>query len=441
MKLIQMSTLAILGLTFLGGCGDTTAANENEITNSIKPHQLNKEMRLNSNQEDIGLNVKISNDSTDYIFEYSSSTKHIQIYLNTDKTETSGYRRWGGIGAEYLIEDHYMFKYVGGADGMDWNWEYLGEVSEITGDYYAKLAFDTFGQDVNSFTVQAIAVNENWHNVFTSNETVMTRVVDYKRYRKVLGYSSGIQDNRPQAIISQDNLNYYLLYYRDEFDMAHTQFFVDIDTNSATGYEVSNSTDEKLGAEYLIEDNMLFKYIGSDGATTWQWERVGQLHTFNGHLNKVVIALPKKEVSDWNTECKIVNIALNESWNFLYSSKMVTYKSIHIDNIIKDAYDRAMEAYRASDNYTLPNYRRLTDRNLIISSNNKYVAIDGSKNLAVFAVENPENSFRLIHPYTENEVATDIVFTSDTEIKYTGNGRGWVNHYRYNFLTDELIEE
>ena len=50
----------------------------------------------------------------------------------------------------------------------------------------------------------------------------------------------------------------------------HYQVFIDVDSNKQTGYYepwIPNA-----GAEYLLEDNVLFKYAGTGGSHDWNWE-------------------------------------------------------------------------------------------------------------------------------------------------------------------------
>ena len=59
-------------------------------------------------------------------------------------------------------------------------------------------------------------------------------------------------------------------------DMAHLQVYVDIDNNKATGYsngpiEYQGITYDIIGADYMVEDNQLFK---STSTTEWKWELV-----------------------------------------------------------------------------------------------------------------------------------------------------------------------
>ncbi|GEM_PF-7130848 len=59
-------------------------------------------------------------------------------------------------------------------------------------------------------------------------------------------------------------------------DVRHIQYFIDADNDPATGY---NGTDgwEIIGADYLIEDGMVFR---SASESAWEWDYIGKFETF-----------------------------------------------------------------------------------------------------------------------------------------------------------------
>ncbi len=78
---------------------------------------------------------------------------------------------------------------------------------------------------------------------------------------------ANFNDSSQYHIQSDDEFIFFKIYNYDKNIVAHSQFYLNIDNNTQTGYK-NNS-----GSEYLIEDNRLYKYIGS-GGYDWKWELV-----------------------------------------------------------------------------------------------------------------------------------------------------------------------
>ncbi len=305
MNLAQKNMLRLVGLVLLSGCGGGSSTHiEVDSVSSAVPHKISRNVTYYG--DTTNLHVDIRNDENNYIFGYSNDTEHIQIYLDTDKNEASGYRLWDdeGIGADYLIEDYYIFRYTG-AGATEWSWEYLGEISEQTGDYYAELPIDGFGKDVKSFTSQAISVDENWEAVFAKEDEVVTRVVDL--YGDLQRFSI-------TTAVAQDDLNIYFIYLENA-NPAHSQYFINIDLDEQTGYV---EDDFILGAEYMIEDDVLFKY-SLENESGWQWEYVRKVDmgvVYSDQYLQIMqyVAVPKSEVPEWNGMCEVSAIYPTETW-------------------------------------------------------------------------------------------------------------------------------
>ncbi len=75
-------------------------------------------------------------------------------------------------------------------------------------------------------------------------------------------------------------------------------YYLDTDKNNQTGYY--SKWTPKVGAEYLLEDGVLFKYTGTDGTNEWSWDVVG----YNGmrdfdHSIKSILAYGITINDDW----------------------------------------------------------------------------------------------------------------------------------------------
>ena len=76
-------------------------------------------------------NGQASNDATTatYTYQYTGSPQFFRVYIDTDVNSTTGYRI-GGIGAEYLIENSWLYKYSG--TGASWAWTRLSSISSFS---------------------------------------------------------------------------------------------------------------------------------------------------------------------------------------------------------------------------------------------------------------------------------------------------------------------
>ena len=69
--------------------------------------------------------ARATNDDTtiSYTFSYTGTRKYFRVYIDADQKLTTGFSL-GGIRAEYLIENAYLYSYAG--DGKSWVWTRIG---------------------------------------------------------------------------------------------------------------------------------------------------------------------------------------------------------------------------------------------------------------------------------------------------------------------------
>ncbi len=87
---------------------------------SISPYAKNgdKSLKLFANSDNLFIHL-----------EQSAFPAHIQIYIDSDHNEQTGYREneWNGFAPDYLVEDGYLYRYTGKGD---WGWEFVDIVSK-----------------------------------------------------------------------------------------------------------------------------------------------------------------------------------------------------------------------------------------------------------------------------------------------------------------------
>ena len=129
MKTNLLTLSSIIFLSLFTGCGSNVTTSDK----IIKPHDTSKLGRVVSLQKDWswfvdstiknytgGFNVEVN-----FYQGFPSSVKHYQYFLDTDNDKSSGFNGkngWEITGADYLIEDGVIFKYISNAENK-WNWE------------------------------------------------------------------------------------------------------------------------------------------------------------------------------------------------------------------------------------------------------------------------------------------------------------------------------
>ncbi len=93
--------------------------------------------------------------------------------------------------------------------------------------------------------------------------------LEYLKYMQVYNVNTITFDLK---VDDNGKLNVKLNKHFDKKQGVHYQFFIDTDNDRATGYY--DPWVPSIGAEYLLEDNVLFKYKGHEASHKWDWEVV-----------------------------------------------------------------------------------------------------------------------------------------------------------------------
>ncbi len=128
--------------------------------------------------------------------------------------------------------------------------------------------------------------------------------------------------------ISNDN-NYYLFNINSKSE--HTIIYIDIDKSSQSGYTAFGAY--SVGAEYLIEDNRIYKYTGT-GKYDWSWEMIG--NTIDNDIRavspdtfftKVPLNAFGADVGTFNARA----MTLDDTWNEVAVSNQVVFTKVGND--------------------------------------------------------------------------------------------------------------
>jgi len=136
MKKPIMTGLVALAALLYGGCG-STGLKQKEPGTVKQPHDTRALGRAVSLEKDWSWDVEVRRDKSkggaynlSYIFwaGLPKEVAHFQFFIDTDnnpKTGFTGKNGWEITGADYLVEDEDLYKYVESVD-KGWHWEHYG---------------------------------------------------------------------------------------------------------------------------------------------------------------------------------------------------------------------------------------------------------------------------------------------------------------------------
>jgi hypothetical protein len=300
--------LTILGISFIVGCGSS-----GKSTSQIAAHE-SKEKVVRANWEEVNkpgesslgvLKKSLDNNLIEInLVKGDQVGEHIQFFIDSDYNEATGYSNDWVDGADYLIEDGRVYKST--ANGSGWNWQRTG-TAEFDNDnthVYARTTTEIIEHIKSSFRVAAISSNGNQEWIIVSN--ILMKPID----RKIITIDANPSDWREIPVKAHSDMgdlkviddinNLYFLIEKGNLGQ-HTQIFLNIDNDVNSGYS-SSILDHKSGAEYLIEDNRLYKSTANDGS--WSWQKVGSVQ-YAKEDNLIEISVVKSEVGITNDAASI----------------------------------------------------------------------------------------------------------------------------------------
>jgi phosphatidylinositol-3-phosphatase len=206
-----------------------------------------------------------TNDSSivTYTVSYSGTHQYYRVYVDSDGNAGSGFA-YGGIGAEFLLENANLYRYTG--SGGDWSWSPVATVT-----------FSANGSQA-SWTVarselgEADACHAAANLVFDIDDGTAPIVRQLLTPASTCAPATGAPDagaavgalRNPRA--TNDAIN---AQYAFAFDGAPAYFrvYVDTDANASTGFAAGTG----VGAEYLLEGSDVYRYVGPG----WKWTPAG----------------------------------------------------------------------------------------------------------------------------------------------------------------------
>jgi hypothetical protein len=201
-----------------------------------------------------------TNDSTNitYVFQYSSAGNFYRTYIDSDVNAGTGFGI-GGIGADYLVEDGFLYQYV----GPGWNWSQIGAITYSNSNNTASWTF------ARSSIGETNCTNETANVVFQVEFAGGTFDTSSALSDNYVPCSSPLFD----SVTTNDGTNvYYKMSYSGSWTLFHV--FIDADQNASTGYATGG-----IGADYFLENGNLYQHTGGTGS--WTWNNLGAVTAYN----------------------------------------------------------------------------------------------------------------------------------------------------------------
>ena len=173
---------------------------------------------------------------------YTGNPTFRRVYIDVDPGHGTGYTP-PGVGADYLIENGTLYKYGGKAE--EWEW-----------DPHAAAALSTTNGTARWTVSRADLGNPERSELVFQVESPLVSSPPYTQSY----YLSPIHDSR---VDNTDTTTTYQFSHADTYQFS--QVFIDTDQQT-TGFGI-----EGTGAEYLVENGSLYRYIGTGTDWKWQW--------------------------------------------------------------------------------------------------------------------------------------------------------------------------
>ncbi len=217
--------------------------------------------------------------------------KFIQFFIDSDMDKNTGYKSQFVDGADFLIEGDRVYKST--ANGSSWKWERVATAKYITDAerFYVQSTTEFMPQIMPDFRVAAINIDENWNitsyipmtalgDGFLTVDGDASDWIDYP----ILG-KSNVGDFK---VIDNDKSIYFLIHKGNIG--KHSQIYINSDNNEDTGYSINSIK----GADYVIEDNRLYK--STQSSNRWAFEQIGNVQ-FVKNNNLIEISIQKDKIN------------------------------------------------------------------------------------------------------------------------------------------------
>jgi len=159
-------------------------------------------------------------------------------------------------------------------------------------------------------------------NPTTPQKLISRRIDNYSQHRT----------NGLSLTISNDSFLNIKVENLDASNFAHSQFYIDVDNNEKTGDKSSDGLWDNPGADYMVEDQYLYKSTSDDDS--WSWEFVTKLNKVSISDNSYKVQVPIKNLHGITPIIKVGFAQLDTYWDVVNATpKGSQMESFTLENI------------------------------------------------------------------------------------------------------------
>jgi hypothetical protein len=255
------------------------------------------------------------------------------LYLDIDSSRTTGFRGSADdfpIGADYMLQGNTIYQYTG-TNGTDWSWSFVGSPTWAVGSSNAEFSIPRvwignpslvklfFWGDNTAFGGSAEDLYpENALNTGGGGGYLTYRVADVSNplntgsivvngnlsdWSLLIPFGQASQDfltsstnpvDLAQLRVAHNATNLFVAYQNygpttNGLNGAYN-LYLDTDNSRATGFR-GGSDNFPIGADYLLQGNTVYHYVG--GGTDWNWVQVAVATSVVGGTSNVEFSLPQ----------------------------------------------------------------------------------------------------------------------------------------------------
>jgi hypothetical protein len=184
-----------------------------------------------------------------------------RVYIDQDRNPGTGFQyqdvNGASIGADFLIENGYLYRYSG--SGTDWTWSYVKTVGQTSG-----------GGGIGA--VNFVEWDFNQADLGSTTSTDLVFEVErsggprFNGFRYTHSYSSS--SGPISGYFAENDSTRFYFQATMSGPWNYRRVLIDVDASSGTGYQYYG-----IGADYLIENGSLYQYTGS--GSDWSWSFLG----------------------------------------------------------------------------------------------------------------------------------------------------------------------
>lgn len=206
------------------------------------------------------------------------------IFLDTDSNASTGYTI-GSLGAEFLIEDGFLYRYTGTLRGQ-WSWSGIGPVTLLPSEANLQQVGIPLASLGLSGGARLGLYVESWIPWTIRNDN-LPRAGSWQIVTPNVMMQSGSVNGdlvAGEATVQPGSIRFALTTLGQPIGQLH--ILLNFDGNPGTGYAYRS-----FGSDYLVENNSLYRFSGQTPAE-WNWTRIGSVTLRMTSANTVEVVVP-----------------------------------------------------------------------------------------------------------------------------------------------------